>query len=368
MTYLLGWKTQSNAYLAADSVLTGAASSIDGQSSFGERHICDGQNSVAERGLKIVVAEDLAIGLCGDFQLARNLAWSLVHSYRRLHDPVLALREMVVSNGPFPRGCEARLIVGWRGEPSPRLFSFNYDGACTVHEAGAGQGFQLGSASATHKGITWELLKRLVPLEKTGPGAHLTAALGILQSYGIHDYLLPNGVGGTFTGLCITSHSTSWQPDLLYLIDEPDRNIWPAIATCIRDQGLIVNSTVTNEPRVFMTDATGENDFTLWVQRWEGFAHSYIKNKQFDFVVLLGLKHHVIIVVEMRRASESKLIRFCHETAIKDGIDWFELNAQAISELRREFSNPEPDAVDFRFWFEPYKTGSSVESKQGHEF
>ena len=84
MTYLLGWKTQSNTYLAADSMLTGAASSIDGQSSFGERHICDGQNSVAERGLKIVVTEDLAIGLCGDFQLARNLACSLVHSYRRL--------------------------------------------------------------------------------------------------------------------------------------------------------------------------------------------------------------------------------------------------------------------------------------------
>ena len=72
MSYVLGWKTQSNVYLAADSMITSAPTKVDVQSSFGERHICEGTISVAERALKIVVDDDLAIGLCGDFRNPSN--------------------------------------------------------------------------------------------------------------------------------------------------------------------------------------------------------------------------------------------------------------------------------------------------------
>lgn len=363
MSYVLGWKTRSNVYLAADSMITSGVTSIDVQSSFGERQICEGGVSVAERALKIVVDDDLAIGLCGDFRRARDLASSVFQSYRRHREPETALREMIVSNGPFPMKRAAQLIVAWRGEPCPRLFSFNHDWRGTLHELGYGEGVPLGSVRAMHKDMTQELLKRLFAVERQGSAAYLAAALGVLQSFGIHDYLLDDGVGGSFTGLIVTREAITWQPDLLYLIDEPGKDILSAVATCVRDEILIVNSTITNEPRLFVTTANSENDLAQWAKRWGRFAQSYITNKRFDYVVLLGLKRWVVIVIEMRRASESKVLRFLANPAAKDGVSWFELHTDMISALRREFSKPEPDARDFRFGFEPYEVRPPVESE-----
>ena len=162
-------------------------------------------------------------------------------------------------------------------------------------------------------------------------------------------------MGGSFTGLSVTRKAIAWQPDLLYLIDEPGQDIWSGVATCVRDQNLIVNSTITNEPRVFMTTVNGENDLAQWAKRWGRFAQSYITNKRFDYVVLLGLTRWVVIVIEMRRTLESKMLRFHADSPAKYRISWFELHADMISALRRGFSKSEPDARDFRFGFEPYE-------------
>lgn len=367
MSYVLGWKTRSNVYLAADSMITSGATSIDTQSSFGERHICEDGVSVSERALKIVADEDLAIGLCGGFRLARNLAASIVRSFRRLRDPEAAIREMIASNGPFSKGCDAKLIIAWRGRPSPRLFAFNHDGQATLHEAGFGEGYQFGSARAMHKGMTWDVLKRFAALKVQEPEAHLTAALGLLQSYGLHDNLPQDGVGGAFTGLSVTRDAISWQPDVLYYIDEPDEKLGSGIATCVRDRNLIVISTITNEPRVFTTTLDGNYDSSHWFKKWGKFAQSYLTNRVFDYVVLLGLKRWVVIVIEMRRALESKMLRFHADGPTESGIHWFELHVDMISALRREFANPLAGARDFRFGFQPYEAGAWAVSEPTEE-
>jgi len=355
MSYVLGWKTRSNVYIAADSVTTTTPIPVSVQSNFGERQICEGGTSVAERALKIVVDGDLAIGLCGDFGRARELAGSVFQSYKRHREPEIAMREMIASNGPFPMHHAAQLVVAWRGEPCPRLFSFNHDQRGTLREFGDGEGVPLGSIRAMHKSMTQDLFKRLFVVESEGSAAYLTAALGVLQSFGIHDYLIDDGVGGVFTGLSVSRDAISWQPDLLYLIDEPGKDIWSAVATCVRDHHLIVNSTITNEPRVYATSVTSEYDLAQWSNQWARFAQSYIKNKQFDFVVLLGLKRWVVVVIEMRRATDSKMVRFNVDSASKDGVAWFELNTEMITMLRQSFQNPEPDARDFRFGFIPFE-------------
>jgi hypothetical protein len=354
MSYVLGWKTRSNVYVAADSMITSAPTSIDAQSSFGERQISEGGVSVAERGLKIVVDGDLAIGLCGDSQVARSLAASLFRSYRRLRDPEAALHEMLVSNGPFSKGCGAQLIVAWRGEPCPRLFSFNREGCGGLHEYGFGEGVPLGSVRPIYKGVTQELLKRLFVVEPQGSAVYLASALGMLQSLGVRDYLVDDGVGGSFTGVRVTRQAIAWQPDLLYVIDEPGENIWSAVATCVRDDTLVVNSTLTNQARVFMTDVNDEKNLAQWVTQWGALAGGYITDKRFDFVVLLGLRHHVVIVIEMRRTLESKALRFHSDSPARDGVTWFELRADLVAALRRPFADPEPDSWDFRFGFEAY--------------
>lgn len=358
MTYVLGWKTKSNVYLAADSMITGASTTIEDQSSFGESHIKDGVDSVSERALKIVLDGDLAIGLCGNFQLAIDMATFIFRSYRLSRNLEQALQETAVSHGPFPMPMhrDVRLIVAWRGEPFPRLFSFNHDGYGAIHEFREGEGVPLGSVGPIQKGITQKLLPKLFSIEsKSGSMAYLASVLGVLQSLGIHDYLLKDGVGGSFTGLCVNHESITWQPDLLYMIDEQVEDLRPCIATCIRDQSMIVNSSITGESLVFMTIANDNNDLARWLVKWGEFAKSFILKKKFDYVVLLGLKHRVIIVVEMKGNAESKMFGFLEESEHNDNNNWFEINTELMIALNREFKNPQPDAYDYRFRFIPYE-------------
>lgn len=355
MTYVLGWKTLSNAYIAADSVITSARVATEDQSSFGERQICDSNVSVSERALKIVTDDDLAIGLCGDFQAAQDLASNLFRSYRRLRDPEAALREMRASNGPYPMTYDAKLVVAWKGKPHPRLFCFNQDGRGTVQEFGEGEGVPLGSVRAMHRSFTQDLFRRLYKVEANGSAAYLASALGVLQSFGVHDYMLAHGVGGSFTGLCVSSESITWQPDLLYLIDQPEQSLWDSVATCVRDDVLIVTSTMTNQARLFITGLR-QDEAAHRLKNWNSFALSYIKSRSFDFVVCLGLQRWVVVVLEMRRQSESNLLRFNADDNPNDPVSWFELRGSVVSALRRGFAEaPEPDERDFRFGFEPYR-------------
>lgn len=72
MSYVLAWKTRSNVYIAADSAITSAPISIDAYSSFGERQICDGNVSVSERAMKIVVNDDRPSIVIGRSIIARR--------------------------------------------------------------------------------------------------------------------------------------------------------------------------------------------------------------------------------------------------------------------------------------------------------
>lgn len=364
MSYVLGWKTRSNIYIAADSAITGRPATHDVYSSFGERHILNGSDSVAERAQKIVVDDDLAIGLCGDFSTARDLASFVFDSYQRTQDLEATLHDLTVSTAPFPMKHDSRLVIAWRSAPFPRLFSFNHDGNGTFHELKDGEGVPLGSVSAMHRSLTQDLLRRLFVMESQGTGAYLAAALGALQSFGIHDYLLTDGVGGTFTGLCVSHNSITWQPDILYVIDEPGNNIWSAIATCTRDGSLIVNSTVTNATRVFTTITDDKGGPSTWWETWGEFAQRYLKTRIFDFVVLLGSQRWVVIVIEMKRASESVVLRFLPEAEPTHGTSWFELHSILVDELQRGFAKPaDPLARDFRFRFEPYRVLPAAQAR-----
>jgi hypothetical protein len=186
--------------------------------------------------------------------------------------------------------------------------------------------------------------------------------LGVLQSYGIHDYLPQDGVGAF--GLIVTCESITWQPYLFYFVDEPGSNIWPGIATCVRGQALIINSTITNEPKVLMVDVTGEKDLESWKQTWESFAYSFIKAKQFDFIVLLGTepRKRVVIVIEMKREYESKMVKISPGSD-SNGIDWLQIHGQVISDLRQDFASPQQDTIDFRFGFIRFEPCSQAETE-----
>lgn len=329
---------------------------VAAQTSFGEAQISETGRSVSERVMKIVTSDELAIGLCGDFACAREIAAFIFASFRRSRDLGAALQEAKISHEPFSIKREARLVIAHKCEPRPRLFAFNHDGHGTVREVLDGEGVPLGSARSIHKQMTHELLTKLFPLESYGSDVYLAAAMGVLQSFGQHDNLLNDGVGGAFTGLCVSRDAIRWQPDLLYVIDEPDTPIAQSVATSVRDGGLVVSSAITRGTSVFSTILSSPEEEAQWINRWGVFVASHFKSRAFDFVVMLSPKYRVVVVIEMKRELASCMFRIRSAATGEKSPCWFEANSEVTSALRRGFdTKPQWDEVDFRIGYLPFE-------------
>ena len=73
MTYCLGWKTQTCAYLVADTAVTSGRVPSTRLSSFGEAHVYEATKNVEEGALKIISARGAGITFCGNAKLGRDV-------------------------------------------------------------------------------------------------------------------------------------------------------------------------------------------------------------------------------------------------------------------------------------------------------
>jgi len=306
MTYILGWKVAGGVYLAADSMLTGPDPDVFAESTFGERQIQAGSKSVSERAMKIAIVDDLAVALCGDFRLACEMVQSLSKEYVIDRDPLRALERTLTSYSPIPPAREVGLIVGSRGS-TPRLFSVNLEGNGSVIEHSDMSLVQMGSMGQTHRQLTYATFEILNSLRRRNRREYLATALAILQSYGIHDYLVQDGVGGAFVGAMVTAESTEWQPDLLYLLCDRHGESQFRVGICVREGALVVSS--EERGAVYALATTGRSDAQQRMQRVMSIASSYVPACRFDYVVLLHSQQWGVAVFEMNRQLESSKMR-----------------------------------------------------------
>ncbi len=317
MTYILGWKTGSAVYLAADSAIehkqstnptnpTRVSQSIT--SSFGERSVYEPQRTVIEGVQKLINLGDAAVAICGDYGLCREVVTTFKDALSIVDDPRMALEVAVKSNGPFnDPNRQVHLIVAFPESPKPALLAFNIEKDQIIHEVQTDHLVQFGSIDPAHKSVSPQMIKRLRSLDFQSDQL-LVCTLAFLQSYGIHSYLLEHGVGGTFSGLTIGGRSIEWQKDILFClhnVDNPDVNL---VSSIVRDHVLVVRSTLSNSCNYFGDSLTGGlNDD--WKARWWDPAFEFPKGGQFDFVVLLNTRFRIITVVEMLKHLTSAHLR-----------------------------------------------------------
>lgn len=146
----------------------------------------------------------------------------------------------------------------------------------------------------------------------------LACLLALLQSYGVHDQLLLQSVGGAFAGAYLDKFGAHhWQPDLIYLCHESPENMnGPQsifrVITLIREGFFMVKSSFNDtNNKMFFNPPNGqlESITRKLVDRMTDVADSIMHEGKFDFAVLLNKSRNSLIIIEMKQHRQHWLFR-----------------------------------------------------------
>lgn len=367
MTYIAGWRFGAHAYLISDTALTlhpqlgqlreeRAPGSV---TSFGESNVSELNQLVCEAVLKTSNLGHAAVSFCGDVALATSVIRSFAARLREGLDPEQAFRHAVSDNGPFDDPERTtHLIVAIPQQPNPRLIVCHLDGDQQIHEIPDHHLVHFGSMAPKYAHTAAHLIGHLKSFAHE-PDRFLTGALAILQTYGLHDYLMEHGVGGTFCGLHADTSTVCWQKDILYLLyhgrlprpTPPDEPCIRMVMSIVRDDVLIVRSNISQSCRYFGHNPVLDDD---WRAKWWDTGCNFASHGRFDFVIVLNTKDRIASVVEMLKHLSAKHLELAPPAPRSK-----EVGHIAFSRYLGEImSQPAPcpvEAMPFRFNFLPYE-------------
>ena len=206
MTYVLGWKSNSEAFLTADSALTTLSDSPKLnflKSSFGQEHVLETKRKVEERSSKLFLRENIGVAMAGRYDLAIQIISAFYGKIGEGLSPRDALGWAVFLNSSFPRDATVQLAVAYF-DGHPKLLSFNSQGDRKIRDDE--EVIHLGSAPQGYKAINKGWLEDISPRTKNQPGIQLSSVLGVLQSHGVLNPTLRAGIGGAVWVLYISEN------------------------------------------------------------------------------------------------------------------------------------------------------------------
>ena len=310
MTYALAWKSNSAVYMAADTAITteGEAVELDlPLSSFGQRHFLgdEGRKKVEERVVKLFLRNNISVAFAGRYDLALYIIRSFYKKVDEGSSPMDALKDAIFLNSPFPRGETVQLAVGYY-DSAPEIISFNK--AYDLQICGDETLVQMGNPLNFHKKLSAGWIKDAIVNNTLKPDAHLSALLGIFQSYNLFSPQMERGIGGAFCGLYIEKSGGSWQPDILFI--ERGGNGDKLVSTCFRNDCLIINSPTIGQSRCLLSYLPPQSLNFLRGQT----AKASAKGKklrdaaEFQYLVILEIGKVHVTVIEMDRNRKHDLI------------------------------------------------------------
>jgi hypothetical protein len=305
MTYVLAWKTDSGVFLAADSALTSTHLDSDRhslkRSSFGEEHIFEADRIVEERVLKLFLRNNIGVAIAGHYENAINIVKSFYENIAAGSLPRRALDDAVFQWYPSMRDGAVELAVAYFND-QPHLLYFNGHDALKDD----GQVVHMGSAPPGYKQINESWLEDAPIQAGNHPDAQLAAMLGILQSHGVLNSTLQAGIGGAFAGLRVDRSGGHWQPDLLFIEDGTRR----FVSTCIRNDCMVINSTVLGESRCFLTFIPPrEREFLMeQANRAIEEARDVKRSALYDYVFMMKTDVRSLTLIHMDKKLRHRLL------------------------------------------------------------
>lgn len=304
MTYILGWKSNSEVFLTADSALTTRSDSpkLDLlKSSFGQEHVLETDRKVEERSSKLFLKENIGVAMAGRYDLAIQITSAFYGKIEEGLSPRDALGWAVFLNSPFPKDATAQLAVAYF-DSHPKLLSFNSQGDYKIRNDE--KIIHLGSAPPKYKVANEAWLADILPRTKNQPGMQISSVIGVLQSHGVLNPTLQAGIGGAFCGLYIGEAGGSWQPDILFI--EEDK----LVSTCVRNNCLVVSSPIIGESRCFLTYLPPRSVESLKEQTAKAIEEGrQVQNScKYDYAFLINTKVRTLTLIQMDKNLRHDLL------------------------------------------------------------
>ena len=310
MTFILGCKTATTAFLAADAALSAPEELLPHKtprnSVFGEYHqihnVTDGRIKY-EGYPKIRRLPNAAVAFAGPVAVWEEVATCIERScIEEGRNPVDSLR-YVTSSTPLDRISQVGVVLAYYDGNGPTIVSWNHEGSRRIEEHTAL--CMIGNVGdAEHDAFVGGVntLFECLLTSKLLDGASLLACiLGHLQRSSLDHDLMTRGIGGTYSGVWIDRSGVHPQPDILYAMLLPAHGFVRTVGTIARDDCLYASSGPSGHSIIFSYPRYGESA-ELMRQRVAQFEFETLPPLQWDFFsIVSGRPMPGLTIMELKR-------------------------------------------------------------------
>ncbi|WP_025565116.1 hypothetical protein [Psychromonas sp. SP041] len=226
MTYSVAWKTDTAAFIVTDTAVTTAYDhnirETNETTSFCEQQGKLGRdNYVYENAYKIFSKSNMAYSLAGDVRFGSEFINDVAFRIEVGFDVETAIKGAIDNYLDFQSEPAIEITLAFYCE-QPKLITIKNKRATFVKIEGGlvligSPTKELLEYTNTFHGVFMDDYLKM-PLGSVSDEELLIKMIALLQSYGIHNYTIENGIGGAYTGLSVTSFGIEYQPDICYLI------------------------------------------------------------------------------------------------------------------------------------------------------
>ncbi len=280
--------------------------------------------------LKLVpIGAGSAVAFAGDVQIAAQMIHFLKENLSHVDSGEKLLAQLTASLGPFDPVRPVELIIAITSQGAPAEL-IRWDSISCQSSADSDY-YQIGSLASYHSALTPEFLARLlrgnVPSERVLP-----AITALVQSYGVHDNLIDQNIGGLIFGLFCTDGATHWQEDTNFVIHDLAVSSLIFVSAFSRGDALVVCSSATNETRIFM-HSSNQLSPNEWLSNWRDYVQEKVNSDHYRYWVFIRAEDKCITVV--RRANPEQPGDFVRTTALGDGKFDLAIHAELMALLRQ---------------------------------
>lgn len=373
MTYCLGWRTKHGVAIIVDSLLSAADPKVFQHPELRRTTFGESQGKinnkrwpyVAEEGMKLRVGADVITGFAGDVGVARRLMDQFQHAYasgRSLREAAKSALGKVAD-----RQSDTTVLIGGYEGKKPVLLRIDTKprGISYVDTL-----VQVGSVPAAQMRWTATMAGRLAGMASASASSRdnaerlFTPLIALVQSYGVHDQLVDQGIGGSFLGAWVTPEGAQWQRDTLYATHQADVNADEAVMC-----GVMVRPgfacLISNKTDVVKVITVGKDypDSALLEDADEVIAQ--FDRAGFDYFVSINSQTHIVTVIEMRQSLHHALLSLRPAETGTIGITWTE-QLRKIANTVAGVSNP--DGQELTLYFIEYLPISADEQRLRDQF
>lgn len=362
MTYCLGWRTDTEVFVIADSAVTSIAPLGQGPvTNFGEAAIGENGIFVSEAALKVARVGNYGLTFAGDAAVGREFVNIVDYLVGHGIEIAAALTSAIQSVFPVNAPAPIEFVCAAYVKGSPVLYTFDASSETLLRDDQ--RRVHLGVMKSDFCGAVESFLD--VAEQQVDEASHcLACVVAFLQTLSVKGNYLKEGVGGFFGGLYVNEFGVKWQPDIAFTFFTPDfgqdisknaDNPDPLVIVILRNDIAYIASPfkgrVEAYPRILPSE--DKSDLLARLQLAESDIQAAKSDMIVDFVAMVSREHYVTALVEMKREPATRYLGIMKKPIIDGKGDFtFKISEDLGSFLLRKAEDQSKFAFRLK-WYQP---------------